>query len=99
MITLHHNENAATLRRHLCAVAARPDEVMALPGWSVTMLPGAARRMRQVLRDTGAALVYGDCWLRQSDGSLRMAKSEEWQPGALREGFDMGPVWLSLIHI
>lgn len=94
MITLHHNENAATLRRHLCAVAARPDEVMALPGWSVTMLPGAARRMRQVLRDTGAALVYGDCWLRQSDGSLRMAKSEEWQPGALREGFDMGPVWM-----
>lgn len=94
MITLHHNENAATLRRHLCALAARPDEVMTLPGWSVTMLPGAARRMRQVLRDTGAALVYGDCWLRQSDGSLRMAKSEEWQPGALREGFDMGPVWM-----
>ena len=94
MITLHHNENAATLRRHLCALAARPDEVMVLPGWSVTMLPGAARRMRQVLRDTGAALVYGDCWLRQSDGSLRMAKSEEWQPGALREGFDMGPVWM-----
>ena len=94
MITLHHNENAATLRRHLCALAARPDEVMALPGWSVTMLPGATRRMRQVLRDTGAALVYGDCWLRQSDGSLRMAKSEEWQPGALREGFDMGPVWM-----
>lgn len=94
MITLHHNENAATLRRHLCALAARPDEVMTLPGWSVTMLPGAARRMRQVLRDTGAALVYGDCWLRQPDGSLRMAKSEEWQPGALREGFDMGPVWM-----
>ena len=94
MITLHHNENAAALRRHLCALAARPDEVMTLPGWSVTMLPGAARRMRQVLRDTGAALVYGDCWLRQSDGSLRMAKSEEWQPGALREGFDMGPVWM-----
>lgn len=94
MITLHHNENAATLRRHLCALAARPDEVMTLPGWSVTMLPGGARRMRQVLRDTGAALVYGDCWLRQSDGSLRMAKSEEWQPGALREGFDMGPVWM-----
>lgn len=94
MITLYHNENADTLRRHLCAVAARPDEVMALPGWSVTMLPGAARRMRQVLRVTGAALVYGDCWLRQSDGSLRMAKSEEWQPGALREGFDMGPVWM-----
>lgn len=94
MITLYHNENAATLRRHLCAVAARPDEVMALPGWSVTMLPGAARRMRQVLRATDAALVYGDCWLRQSDGSLRMAKSEEWQPGALREEFDMGPVWM-----
>ena len=94
MITLYHNENAATLRRHLCAVAARPDEVMALPGWSVTMLPGAARRMRQVLRVTGAALVYGDCWLRQSDGSLRMAKSEEWQPGALREELDMGPVWM-----
>ncbi len=94
MITLYHNENAATLRRHLCAVAARPDEVMALPGWSVTMLPGAARRMRQVLRATGAALVYGDCWLRQSDGSLRMAKSEEWQPGALREELDMGPVWM-----
>ncbi|MDE5895399.1 MAG: glycosyltransferase [Muribaculum intestinale] len=91
---MHHNENAAALRRHLCALAARPDEVMTLPGWSVTMLPGAARRMRQVLRDTGAALVYGDCWLRQSDGSLRMAKSEEWQPGALREGFDMGPVWM-----
>lgn len=94
MITLYHNENADTLRRHLCAVAARPDEVMALPGWSVTMLPGAARRMRQVLRVTGAALVYGDCWLRQSDGSLRMAKSEEWQPGALREELDMGPVWM-----
>ena len=49
--------------------------------------------MRQVLYDTGAALVYRRLPAAQSDGSPRMAKSEEWQPGALREGFDMGPVW------
>ncbi len=94
MITLHHDENAASLRRHLCSLAARPGETILLPGWSVEMIPGAERRMRQVLRDTGATIVYGDYYLRPPDGSLLMVSSEEWQPGALREGLDMGPVWM-----
>lgn len=75
-------------------LATQPGEVVSLPGWKVEMITGAARRMRDVLRDTGAAVVYGDHYIRMSDGSLRLAMSEEWQPGALRENLDMGPVWM-----
>jgi hypothetical protein len=94
MITLLHDNNADDFRRHLCNIAVHPDEVLALPGWKVEMIEHAVERMQRVLRDTGAALVYGDYYLRQADGALLPMHSEEWQPGALREGLDMGPVWL-----
>ena len=94
MIRLQHDDSASTLRMKFIDVAANPGTVIAMPGWCVGMIDNAPQRMREVLAATGAAVVYGDYYLKEADGSLRMVRSEDWQPGSLREGFDMGPVWM-----
>lgn len=94
MIAIEHGYDADAFRKCLCLIAAQPGEVLSLPGWKPEMIANAAGRMHDVLRDTGAAVVYGDYYLRMPDGSLRHTMSEEWQPGSLREGLDTGPVWM-----
>lgn len=94
MIQLNHNVDTTELCRLMRKCVTLPGEVVTLPGWRVTMLPGATERMARVLTETGASWVYGDFYLRQPDGSLRLVKSDVWQQGALREGWDSGPVWM-----
>lgn len=50
----------------------------------------SARRMVQVADDSGAAMVYSDYYLRQSDGTLRRVELIDYQKGALRDDFAFG---------
>ena len=53
------------------------------PRISIEPGPRMVERMEQVMRDTGAGLVYADAW-----GHPRI----DYQPGSIRDTFDFGPV-------
>lgn len=67
---------------------------LSLPGETVTLFPDALRRMRQVARMTGAAMVYADYYDEAADGSLSLHPLIDCQAGALRDDFDFGKVVL-----
>lgn len=54
---------------------------LSLPGEAVTLLPDALRRMRQVARMTGAAMVYADSYDEGADGSLSLHPLIDCQAG------------------
>ena len=56
-------------------------------------------RMAEVASDTGAAMVYADRWVKKqlADGSISAPSIHptiDYQPGALRDDFDFGGIWL-----
>jgi hypothetical protein len=52
------------------------------------------RRMTACLRDTDAAIVYGDYFEEQADGSLLLRALTDYQPGSIRDTFNFGPLML-----
>lgn len=63
-------------------------------GEKVVLMPGGLRRMEQVARMTGAAMVYADYYDVAADGSLSLHPLIDCQEGALRDDFDFGKLLL-----
>lgn len=63
-------------------------------GEKLELMPDALRRMEQVARMTGAAMVYADYYDVAADGSLSLHPLIDCQEGALRDDFDFGKLLL-----
>lgn len=61
---------------------------------SVSLMPGALRRMAQVARMTGASAVYSDYYDLAPDGALSRHRLIDYHAGSLRDDFDFGRVML-----
>ena len=56
--------------------------------------PDGLRRMMTVMRDTDAAIVYGDYYIEAPDAPLRLRQTVDYQPGSIRDTFNFGPILL-----
>lgn len=56
----------------------------------IEFTPTGRLRMEQVLRDTGATMVYSDYMTRETDGSCALCQLIDCQEGSLRDDFDFG---------
>lgn len=51
-------------------------------------------RWGQIAEDSGAAMLYADHWLTLEDGSTRVQRCIDYQPGSLRDDFKFGSLVL-----
>lgn len=66
--------------------------VIRLTDDNITFTEGGHRRMEQVLRESGAVMVYSDYYTPAADGGYTARKLIEYQDGSLRDDFDFGRI-------
>lgn len=65
-----------------------------LDGYDIDLPDDGAKRMATVAAETNAALLYADYRVGNPDGSLTPHPLADYQPGAVRDDFDFGPLIL-----
>lgn len=80
--------------KDLAAQAGRSPIFIHLSDDDVTFVNGGDHRLIQVLRETGAAMVYSDFLTPADGGDPLPHRLIDCQFGAIRDDFDFGRSWL-----
>ena len=60
------------------------------PDRHIGVTPAGLQRLADAAADSGAAMLYTDYFLTDTDGKTVLTKLAPWQEGSVREGFDFG---------
>lgn len=87
-----HSRLSTAAMRELAENSADAPVIINLTGDRIVFTPTGRRRMEQVLRETGAAMVYADYMTPSADNADSFVTHQliDCQPGALRDDFDFG---------